>query len=185
MNILKESAQHKKSESLNRVFSQSVTENFFFFFNRCFTSFFVVWCLHSLQSKSTEDWDIYSLWVSTHSKHFLKDFTGWLFVDWLIGWFFNIALLDNCLWDVLWQIDIRMNTHATVQSVFVFWVISLMGSVCFILLWRGQLSYQFCVTQDICPIGTPMDVHTCFSGDSLFCANFTVINGQTVLIEVT
>ena len=31
MNILKGSAQHKKSESLNRVFSQSVTENFFFF----------------------------------------------------------------------------------------------------------------------------------------------------------
>ena len=22
------------------------------------------------------------------------------------------------------------------------------------------MSYQFCVTQDICPIGTPMDVHS-------------------------
>ena len=36
MNILRGSAQPKKSESLNQVFSQSLTENFFFF-DRCFT----------------------------------------------------------------------------------------------------------------------------------------------------
>lgn len=26
-------------------------------------------------------------------------------------------------------------------------------------MWRGQMSYQICVTQDVCPIGTSMDVH--------------------------
>ena len=56
----------------------------------------------------------------------------------------------------------RMNTNVTVHTAFVFWVISLMGNVRFVLLWRGQMSYQFCVTPDICPIRTPMDVHPCF-----------------------
>ena len=47
MNILRGSAQPKNCESLNQVFSKSLTENFFF--NRCFTSLLVVWCLKSLK----------------------------------------------------------------------------------------------------------------------------------------
>ena len=42
MNILRGSAQPKKNESLNKVFSQSLTEIFFLFFNRCFTGLMVV-----------------------------------------------------------------------------------------------------------------------------------------------
>ena len=45
MNILTGSAQPEESESLNQVFSQSLTENFFFFFifflNRYFTTLFL------------------------------------------------------------------------------------------------------------------------------------------------
>ena len=44
-------------------------------------------------------------------------------------------------------------------SLFVSWVNLLMGHVCFLLLCTGQMSYQFLVTSDICPIGTPVDVH--------------------------
>ena len=54
-----------------------------------------------------------------------------------------------------------MNTHITVQSIFVFWVISPVGNVRFILLWRGQMSYQFCVTGCL-SYKYPLDVHPCF-----------------------
>ena len=43
----------------------------------------------------------------------------------------------------------------------VFWLISLIRNVRpFILLQRGQMSHQFCVTQGICSIGTPLDTFT-------------------------
>ena len=51
MNTLRGSAQPKRSESLNQVFSHLQTTSSFF--NTCFTSLLVVWNLHSLQSKST------------------------------------------------------------------------------------------------------------------------------------
>ena len=47
----------------------------------------------------------------------------------------------------------------------------LVGNV-YVLLWRGQMSYQFCVIQDICPLGIPMDVHPCT------CPPWLFINGS-------
>ena len=53
MNILRGSAQPKKNESLNQLFSQSLTEDFlFFFFNRCFTSLlFDVYTAYNIHSQ--------------------------------------------------------------------------------------------------------------------------------------
>ena len=51
MIILKRSAQPKKSESLNQIFSQSLTENFLKKKKKILHT-----GLHSIQSKSTKDW---------------------------------------------------------------------------------------------------------------------------------
>ena len=50
-------------------------------------------------------------------NHFLRGVTGLFFVDWLIGWFFNVplSLSDNCLWDVL--LEINVTEHSCKSSV--------------------------------------------------------------------
>ena len=155
MNILRGSAQPKKSESLNQVFSQSLTENFFF---NSFTSLLVVWCLHGLQSTKIK---IYSQSVSQLLivTHFVRDFTGLEFVDWLIGWFFSAPLLDNCLWDVLLEID--ANEHLSKSSVHLCVLSEFTDGKCLFCCEEDKCPINF-VWLDICPVGTPMDVHPCW-----------------------
>ena len=89
------------------------------------------------------------------------DFVVWL-VKWLTWRWSKVCVQPWC--DPLWLTGLKAptkkltNAHALVQSDFVFRVISPIGNVCFVLLWGGQMSYQFCVTRDICPKGTRMDV---------------------------
>ena len=75
MNILRGSAQPKKNESLNQVFSQSLTENFFLFFEVCWL--FYVCIAYKVQRLSCSQSVSQSLIVN----HFVRGFTGLLFVD--------------------------------------------------------------------------------------------------------
>ena len=94
----------------------------------------------------------------TDSKPFSKRCYRFV-LCWLTNW-----LVLQCSFIIIRQLFVRCVIRdkcdwTLVQCVFVFWVNSLTGKFSFVLLWRGQMSYQFCVTPDICPIGIPMDVH--------------------------
>ena len=181
MNILRGSAQPKKSESLNQVFSQSLTENFFF--NRCFTSLLVVWCLHSLQSKNTKGWDIQIQLVS-HSliaglNHFLKEFAGLFCACWLIDWlvlqfsfirqlFVRCAITDRCEWTCKqqfspslcfeWNTDGKCPFRFAVKRTNVPSWMNMQTTVQSVFVfWVNhwwEMSVSFCCEEDKCPINS-------------------------------